>query len=122
MSTVDWSEGTGISWDELPAAILAYLTAHRARDVETAVEAYTVDAVVIDESRTYRGREEIRTWLGRAGGEYTFTTEFVSATRIGGARYDVVQHLEGNFPGGVVDLHFRFTLDGTSISRLVVKP
>ena len=35
---------------------------------------------------------------------------------------DVGQHLEGDFPGGVVDLHFRFTLDGASISRLVIEP
>ena len=32
---------------------------------------------------------------------------------------DVGQHLEGNFPGGVADLHYRFTLDGALISRLV---
>jgi hypothetical protein len=122
MSTVDRSEGIRTSWDELPAVITTYLVAHRSSDGETAIRAFAVDAVVTDEGRTYRGREEIRTWLGRAGGEYTFTTEFTAAARIGQAQFDVVQHLEGNFPGGVVDLHFRFTLDGRSISRLVIEP
>jgi hypothetical protein len=122
MSTVDRSEGIRTSWDELPAAVTTYLTAHRSGNRETAIEAYAVDAVVTDEGRTYRGREEIRAWLGRAAGEYTYTTEFTGATRIGEAQFDVVQHLEGDFPGGVADLHFRFTLDGRSISRLVIEP
>ena len=34
----------------------------------------------------------------------------------------VGQHLEGNFPGGVADLHYRFTLDGALIARLVIEP
>lgn len=122
MSTVDRSEGTRTSWDELPAVVTTYLTAHRARDAETAIRTFAADAVVTDEGRTHRGQEEIRAWLGSAAGGYTFTTEFTGATRIGEAHVDVVQHLEGDFPGGVVDLHFRFTLDGTAISRLVIEP
>ena len=122
MSTVDRSEDTRTSWDELPAAITTYLAAHRARDVAMAIRAYAADAVVTDEGRTHRGLEEIRTWLGGAAGEYTYTTEFTGATRTGEAQFDVVQHLEGDFPGGVADLHFRFTLDGPSISRLAIEP
>jgi hypothetical protein len=34
----------------------------------------------------------------------------------------VVHHLEGDFPGGVVDLHFRFTLRDALIARLVIEP
>ncbi|TWF75267.1 hypothetical protein FHX44_111151 [Pseudonocardia hierapolitana] len=122
MSTVDRSDGTRTSWSELPTAITTYLAAHRARDVETAIRAFTGDAVVTDEGRTYRGQEEIRSWLGGAAGEYTYTTAFTGATRTGKAEFDVVQHLEGNFPGGAVDLHFRFDLDGRSIIRLVIEP
>jgi hypothetical protein len=33
-----------------------------------------------------------------------------------------VHHLEGDFPGGVADLHFRFTLRDGLISRLVIEP
>jgi ketosteroid isomerase-like protein len=122
MSTVDQSKGTGTSWDELPAAITTYLTAHQAQDVTTAIRTFAGDAVVTDEGRTHRGQQEIRSWLAHAAGEYTFTTEFTGATRIGDAHFDVVQHLEGDFPGGAVDLHYRFTLDGGSIVRLVIEP
>jgi hypothetical protein len=120
--TVDETEGTTTTWAELPAAITTYLTAHQAGDTAAAVATFAVDADVTDEGRTYRGRDEIRTWMGSAAGEYTFTTEFTGATRIDETRIDVVQHLEGNFPGGVVDLHFRFTSSGPAISRLVIEP
>ena len=39
-----------------------------------------------------------------------------------GTTVDVEQHLEGDFPGGVADLHYRFTLDGALIDRLVIEP
>jgi hypothetical protein len=29
-------------------------------------------------------------------------------------------HIEGNFPGGVADLTYRFTIDGDSISALTI--
>jgi ketosteroid isomerase-like protein len=122
MSTADQSEGTPTSWDELPAVITTYLTAHRARDLEAAISAFAADATVTDEGRTHRGRDEIRTWLSGAAGEYSYTTAFTGAVRTGATEFDAVQHLEGDFPGGVVDLHFRFTLDGPSISRLVIEP
>jgi hypothetical protein len=33
-----------------------------------------------------------------------------------------VNHLEGSFPGGVVDLAYRFTMDGDLIAELVIAP
>jgi len=114
MQTVDWAE--------LPPAITTYLTAHRARDVQTALSTFTGDATVTDEGHTYQGRDKIRAWLAAAGGGYTFTTEFTGAARAGEAEVDVRQRLEGDFPGGVVDLHYRFTLDGAAIKRLVIEP
>lgn len=86
-----------------------------------AVATFTADAVVTDDGRTYAGRDEIGAWLTAAAGEYTYTSEFTGAT-VTDDSIAVRQHLEGDFPGGVVDLHYRFTLDGKSISRLVIEP
>ncbi|MER7283185.1 nuclear transport factor 2 family protein [Dactylosporangium sp. NPDC000244] len=113
---------------DLPPAITTYLTAHNTRDVDRAVACYAPDAVVIDDGRGHHGTAEIRAWLAGAAAEYTYTTELVSATRLGEdtrlgeERYDVTQRLEGDFPGGVVDLHYRFTLRGSSIVRLMIEP
>jgi hypothetical protein len=107
---------------ELPDAITTYLDAHRAHDVDRAVAGFTADGSVTDEGRTHAGRDAIRAWLSRSASEFTYTTEMTGAERIDDDRYDVTHHLEGNFPGGQVDLHFRFTLRDGSIARLVIQP
>ncbi|WP_432830002.1 nuclear transport factor 2 family protein [Dactylosporangium sp. CA-092794] len=102
--------------------ITTYMAAQNARDVDAAMACYAPDAVVTDDGHTYRGTDEIRGWLAGAAKEYTYTTEPVSTTRLDDEHYDVVQHLEGDFPGGVVDLHYRFTLRGSSIAELTIEP
>ncbi|MBB5083575.1 hypothetical protein [Nonomuraea endophytica] len=78
--------------------------------------------MVVDEGRTHRGTDEIRAWLGRSVSDYTYTTALTAATQIADVHYDVVQQLEGDFPGGVVDLHYRFTLQTDLIARLIIEP
>ena len=107
---------------ELPEPIPTYLAAHLARDADTAIPCFTDDAVVVDEGRTHRGPEQIRAWLGRAASEYRYTTELVGASRLDDGRYDALHHLEGDFPGGAVDLHFRFALRDGRIAALVIEP
>lgn len=106
---------------ELPATITGFLAAQEARD-PAALEFLAPGAVVTDDGQTYRGADEIRGWLERAASEYTYTTTFAGATRHDPDHYDVRKRLEGNFPGGVVDLHYRFTLDDSTITRLVIEP
>ena len=108
-------------WEALPDTIKTFMTALSTREDGRARDTFTADAVVTDEGRDYTGRDEIGAWLTASAGEYTYTSEFTGATTTD-TTIDVGQHLEGNFPGGVVDLHFRFTLDGASISRLVIEP
>jgi hypothetical protein len=111
-----------IPTSDLPDAIAGYLVAHQARDLDTAMRHYAADAAVTDEGQTYVGHTAIRAWLARSASEYTYTTELISATQSGDDRFDAVHHLEGDFPGGVVDLHFHFTLHDGLISRLVIEP
>src|SRR5687768_8652400 len=98
-------------WDAPPDNIKTFMTALDARDGDRALATLTTDAVVTDEGRDYKGHWDIGAWLATAAIEYTYTTEFAGATTTD-ATVDVRQHLEGNFPGGVADLHYRFTLDG----------
>ena len=108
-------------WDALPDTIKTFMTALDAREVDQVLATLTTDAVVTDEGHDYKGHDEIGAWVATAAAEYTYTTAFTGATSTE-AGVDVGQHLEGDFPGGVVDLHYRFTLDGASISRLVIEP
>ena len=116
-----------IEWNELPETVTTYLAAHERRDVDRAMAFYVPDAVVTDEGHDYRGVDAIRAWFGHAASEYTYTTTFLEASRAddgqaGEEHVDVLLRLEGDFPGGVADLHFRFTLDGARIARLVIEP
>lgn len=108
-------------WDALPNTIRTFMTALDTRQDDRALSVFTGDAVVTDEGRDYQGTEEIGAWLTASVSEYTYTSELTGATTTD-RTVDVEQHLEGNFPGGVADLHFRFTLEGALISRLVIEP
>ena len=112
-------------WDALPDTITTFMTALDSRDGDRALATLTTDAVVTDEGHDYTGHDEIGAWIATAASEYTYTTTFTGATvleRQTETTVDVSQHLEGNFPGGVADLHYRFTLDGALIGRLVIEP
>ena len=106
----------------LPATIRDYLAAHVARDADTAVRAFAPYGVVTDEGRTFRGTEEILGFLRHSESEFSYTTELTGAQRIDDEHWVAVNHLEGDFPGGVVDLTYRFTMAGDRIAELVIAP
>lgn len=77
---------------------------------------------MIDDGNTYRGSAAIERWLDRAATEYTYTIELTHAQETDTAHYIATHHLEGNFPGGTIDLHYRFTLRDDLIEHLVIEP
>jgi ketosteroid isomerase-like protein len=116
------STGTRIDPDDLPAVVHSYLTAHDARDVDTALAALTDDAVVVDEGHAHRGKEAIATWMRRSASEYTYTSRLTGARKDDAAHWVATHHLEGDFPGGAVDLDFRFTLRDGKVGALTIAP
>jgi hypothetical protein len=108
---------------DLPEVVGRYLRAHDVRDIATATAALAPEATVTDDGRTYQGPAAIGRWLERTSSQYTYTTTPVGAERHGPDRYTVVQRLEGDFPGGTVDLRYRFVLDEHGrISQLAIAP
>ncbi|WP_326837424.1 nuclear transport factor 2 family protein [Amycolatopsis rhabdoformis] len=106
----------------LPQPITEYLAAHQVHDAGRTLPLFAPDAVVADDGHTYRGHAEIRGWLGRAASEFTFTTTLLDTEQVDDDHYVTTHHLEGDFPGGAVDLHFRFTLHAGLITHLVIEP
>jgi ketosteroid isomerase-like protein len=105
-----------------PDVVSRYLTAQAARDFDTLVTLFADDAIVIDEGKTMRGTKEIRAWRENVASVYEYTTELVGVEAAGEGKYVARVHLEGNFPGGTVDLRYRFNVDGDSIRRLEIAP
>jgi uncharacterized protein (TIGR02246 family) len=105
-----------------PAVIQRYFAAQSARDFDALLALFAHDAVVIDEGQTRRGADGIRAWREDAVSAYDYTTEVRGLESVADGTYVARVHLEGNFPGGTVDLHYRFSVDGDSIRRLEIGP
>ncbi len=103
-----------------PGVVTRYFTAQTARDFDTLVTLFADDAVVIDDGQTMRGANQIRAWRENVASVYEYTTELRGLEPAGDGTDVARVHLEGNFPGGTVDLRYRFTLDGDAIRRLEI--
>ena len=112
---------TNTEWETLPDTVKTFMTALDAREVDPVLATLTAGAVVTDEGHDYTDTDMIGKWVATAGAEFTYTATFTGASSTE-AGVVVGQHLEGDFPGGVVDLNYRFTLDGGLISRVVIEP
>jgi hypothetical protein len=106
----------------LPDVIRRYLDAHDARNTDAALTTFTSDATVIDEDHAHHGSDQIRTWLTTAATEFTYTRSLINADPSDSGTWVVTNRLEGNFPGGVVDLRYRFTLRHGLIAELLIAP
>ncbi|GAB3252304.1 hypothetical protein GCM10027425_10700 [Alteromonas gracilis] len=109
-----------ISPTDLHVTIRAFLAAHGAGEPDVAARTFTADAVVVDQGETFTGIDRVRHFLRNAGSEFTYTTELIGAERIDETRWVAVNRIEGDFPGGVADLAYRFVLRGDLISELTI--
>ncbi|MET9312219.1 nuclear transport factor 2 family protein [Kribbella sp. NPDC003505] len=111
---------------QLPAAIMRYLREadpQRKANAHDLLSAFAADATVIDDDgTTYTGHDEIHRWRESETSEYTYTVEVGHVEKFDDAHYVVTNHLEGDFPGGEVDIIYRFTLVDGLISRLEIAP
>jgi uncharacterized protein (TIGR02246 family) len=103
-----------------PEVITQYFDAQSARDFNALVSLFAEDGVVIDEGKTWNGVGEIRAWRDKAASVYQYTTDVLDVQPTTKDQFVARVHLEGDFPGGTVDLDYRFTLDGELIRRLEV--
>lgn len=108
---------------DLSVPITTYLDRSQGNQRWTAIGAFAADAVVVDDGRQYRGTSEIAGWLDRVASEYEYTATFLWAERDEHATL-VVNRLEGTFPGGIIDLKYRFVLNGqnAAIRELTIAP
>ena len=102
----------------LPKPIAAYFAADAtARGV--VADCFTADATVIDERKTYRGREAIREWKAASTAKYSYVAE-PTAIRNEGGQSAITARVTGNFPGSPIELDYRFTLADDKITSLEI--
>ena len=78
------------------------------------------DVVATDQGQTFRGRDEVIAFVRDAGSEFEYTTEEIGARRVDDSHYVIGVRLEGDFPGGVAELDYRFTLRDDLITEIVI--
>src|SRR5260221_11976320 len=112
--------------NSMPTMISEYLAAADRGDVDAVVACFADDATVLDEDKEWHGHAGIRQWRTKVASAYEYTVEVRRVVGLGKTdgveRYDVYTHLEGNFPGGTVDLTDRFGLRDGLITRLEIVP
>ena len=122
MNTVDWSTGTRIPLADLPDLITAYLAEHQKRDTGTAIAGYAANAVVTDDGRTCRGRNEIRAWLDGAAASTTTrpNPSPPPESTMGTSRWSSIS--KGTSQVARSTCVYRFTLTGPLIQELTISP
>ncbi|MBF4606751.1 nuclear transport factor 2 family protein [Curtobacterium sp. VKM Ac-1393] len=78
--------------------------------VSLVVETFTPDAVVVDDGNTYTGHAAIRAWLSGPANQFTTTSTWLFV-RPADRGTEVGILIEGDFPGGRVELRYDFTHD-----------
>jgi hypothetical protein len=101
-----------------PPAVAAYLAAEG--DAAAIAACFAPTGGVNDEGRTHVGSEAVAAWHADASTAFEYTSTVVDEERLGDQAYRLVKHLEGDFPGGVVDLDHLFALDGDRIAFLFI--
>jgi len=107
---------------QLPAAVRGFLADQAGDDHAATLAHFTDDATVVDDGKSFAGRDAILGWLSREANEFTFTSTILSTEKHDDSRFTVTNHLEGDFPGGTVDLRFQFFLSGGRIASLTILP
>lgn len=106
----------------LPEVIERYQRAHDEHDDDATLATFSTTALVVDDGHSARGHDEILEWLTTTASEYTWERTLLAASSSGPGQWLLEQHITGDFPGGTVDLHYRFTVVGDLIEELVIAP
>ena len=104
---------------DLHPAIQAYFEADRDRDRDALTEAFAAGATVVDEGRSYVGRDAIGAWWSDAKTRYQSLVEPLEARDFGGATH-VRAKVAGNFPASPATLTFAFRLEDDRIKALEI--
>ena len=102
----------------LPKPIAAYFAADR-HDADAVAACFSEAATILDEGKTYIGREAIRQWKAVASRKFSYTVEPLAVAEDNG-RVIVTGHVVGDFPGSPVDLRYAFTREGDLIAGLEI--
>jgi ketosteroid isomerase-like protein len=107
--------------ESVPDVVTRYLRAADEKDSPGCGACFTPDGTVMDEGVTYSGPDEIAAWRDSTLARWTYTTTVTGSEPVGADAYLVRVHVAGDFPGGQVDLTYRFRLRDGLIESLRIE-
>jgi SnoaL-like domain len=105
-----------------PTVVARYFAAADADDPAALADCFVADGTVEDEGETYRGRDAIIAWRQAVISKYTYTRTITGTEQRGDTEFRISARIEGNFPGGVADLKFDFSIADDQITSVVIAP
>jgi hypothetical protein len=103
---------------EMPQVIARYLHAADIRDYQACADCFTEDGTVLDEGKTYTGRDQIYHWRADGVSQWTYTTTITGSEAVSATEYRVTVDVDGDFPGGHASLTYDFRLRDELIADL----
>lgn len=100
---------------DIPKVLTELVKAQDNFDSTSYADCFTETAVVVDEGKTYNGKNEIKSWIEKANKEYQVTMkpiEYSETTEI------LKAEVSGNFPGSPVILSYHLRLKDGLIQSL----
>ena len=102
---------------QLPQLVDRFVTTHNNYDSKAFVECFTTSAIVHDEGKTHKGKEEIRKWIEHSNEEYRSVMKPLKYEE-SGATGVLTAAVSGTFPGSPVVLKFHLTMKNDLIDEL----
>lgn len=103
----------------IPQPIAAYVLAENSHDSQAVANCFTQNAVVKDEGKVHRGRDEIKKWSAETVSKYAAQLAPIQVISNPNG-YVLLASVFGNFPGSPAKLNFHFSISGALISQLEV--
>lgn len=104
---------------ELPQLVARFLEAQNNQDSKAYIECFTESAIVHDEGKTHKGKEEICQWIEEANEKYQSSMEPLKYEE-SGSKGTLTAEVSGTFPGSPIVLQFHLGLKDDLIDTLKV--
>lgn len=104
---------------DLPIVVKDLVNAQNTFDSTAFANCFAETANVFDEGRTHEGRNEIKTWIEKAGKEYSAVMKPLRFQENGNTGV-LEAEVSGTFPGSPLVLYYNFEFDEKLISYLKI--
>ena len=104
---------------ELHKVVARFIETQNNYDSKAYVECFTDSAIVHDEGKTHKGKEEIRQWIEHANEKYQSFMKPLTYEE-SGSNGLLTAEVSGTFPGSPIVLQFHLVLNDDLIDSLKV--